>query len=183
MSPIDADDFARRALRGVARNRSVIVVPASVKGVWYLDRLSPGPRRRDQSVDGPEGATRMARAATESAGGTADLPLLTRRSSSPTSPPPMTTWVRTSPASVEHGVAALDERREDGDHHVLAGHVARPDPGVGGGVRIRLRGEEELLAPEPLIHPGDQGSDVTSDVEHHRSAPGRTLRPRRRACT
>ena len=42
MSPIDADDSPRRALRGVARNRSVIVMPASVKGVWYLDRLSPG---------------------------------------------------------------------------------------------------------------------------------------------
>ena len=39
--PIPPDRFARQALEGVARNRSMIVVPASVKSLWYLHRLSP----------------------------------------------------------------------------------------------------------------------------------------------
>lgn len=39
--PISADRFARRALEGVARNKSIIVVPASAKSLWYLQRLSP----------------------------------------------------------------------------------------------------------------------------------------------
>lgn len=39
--PMSADVFARRALREVARNRSIIVVPRSAKAFWYLQRLSP----------------------------------------------------------------------------------------------------------------------------------------------
>jgi NAD(P)-dependent dehydrogenase (short-subunit alcohol dehydrogenase family) len=36
-----ADRFARGALEGVAKNRGIIVVPASAKALWYLQRLSP----------------------------------------------------------------------------------------------------------------------------------------------
>src|SRR5438105_1750559 len=39
--PIPADEFASKALRRVARNRSVIVVPAAAKSLWYLQRFSP----------------------------------------------------------------------------------------------------------------------------------------------
>lgn len=39
--PVDVDGFARRALDQVARNRSIIVVPAAAKSLWYLQRLSP----------------------------------------------------------------------------------------------------------------------------------------------
>lgn len=39
--PVDVEGFARRALDQVARNRSIIVVPASAKPLWYLQRLSP----------------------------------------------------------------------------------------------------------------------------------------------
>jgi hypothetical protein len=39
--PIPAAVFARRALPQVARNRSVIVVPAAARSIWYLQRLSP----------------------------------------------------------------------------------------------------------------------------------------------
>jgi len=38
---ITADRLARGALRGVARNQGIIVVPASAKLLWYLQRLSP----------------------------------------------------------------------------------------------------------------------------------------------
>jgi NAD(P)-dependent dehydrogenase (short-subunit alcohol dehydrogenase family) len=38
---ITADRLARGALRGVARNHGIIVVPASSKALWYLQRLSP----------------------------------------------------------------------------------------------------------------------------------------------
>ncbi|MGZ8649496.1 MAG: SDR family NAD(P)-dependent oxidoreductase [Solirubrobacteraceae bacterium] len=41
MRPIEPEAFARRAVDGVLRNRSVIVVPAWFKVFWYLDRLSP----------------------------------------------------------------------------------------------------------------------------------------------
>lgn len=41
MSPMSADDLARRALRAVARNRAIIVIPAKVRAGWYLGRLSP----------------------------------------------------------------------------------------------------------------------------------------------
>ena len=36
-----AERFARQALEHVARNRAIIVVPASAKPFWYLHRLSP----------------------------------------------------------------------------------------------------------------------------------------------
>ncbi len=42
LKPIPAARFARAALRGVARNRGVIVAPASAKAVWYLQRFAPG---------------------------------------------------------------------------------------------------------------------------------------------
>lgn len=41
LSPMDADRFADGALRGVARNQPIIVVPGRAKGLWYLQRLSP----------------------------------------------------------------------------------------------------------------------------------------------
>jgi NAD(P)-dependent dehydrogenase (short-subunit alcohol dehydrogenase family) len=40
--PVPADDFARSALKGVERNRAVIVVPTSTKALWYLHRFAPG---------------------------------------------------------------------------------------------------------------------------------------------
>ncbi|MEY2458530.1 MAG: hypothetical protein QOG30_360 [Acidimicrobiaceae bacterium] len=39
--PMRADAFARAALRQVARNKAIIVVPRSAKSLWYLHRLSP----------------------------------------------------------------------------------------------------------------------------------------------
>jgi len=42
LKPMPAAQFARTALQGVARNRGVIVAPASAKAVWYLQRLAPG---------------------------------------------------------------------------------------------------------------------------------------------
>ena len=39
--PIPADRFARAALRDVARNKAIIVVPRRAKSLWYLHRLSP----------------------------------------------------------------------------------------------------------------------------------------------
>ena len=42
LTPMPAGRFARRALRGVARNKAIIVVPGSAKALWYLQRLSPG---------------------------------------------------------------------------------------------------------------------------------------------
>jgi NAD(P)-dependent dehydrogenase (short-subunit alcohol dehydrogenase family) len=39
--PMDVDEFANKALRGVQRNAEIIVVPAWWKAFWYLDRLSP----------------------------------------------------------------------------------------------------------------------------------------------
>jgi NAD(P)-dependent dehydrogenase (short-subunit alcohol dehydrogenase family) len=41
MSPMPADRLARIALRGVARNRAIIVAPRTVRAGWYLGRLSP----------------------------------------------------------------------------------------------------------------------------------------------
>jgi NAD(P)-dependent dehydrogenase (short-subunit alcohol dehydrogenase family) len=41
LAPMSADRFARLALRGVARNRAIIVVPRTVEAGWYLGRLSP----------------------------------------------------------------------------------------------------------------------------------------------
>jgi NAD(P)-dependent dehydrogenase (short-subunit alcohol dehydrogenase family) len=39
--PMDADVFATKALRAVARNEGIIVIPAWWKAFWYLERLSP----------------------------------------------------------------------------------------------------------------------------------------------
>jgi NAD(P)-dependent dehydrogenase (short-subunit alcohol dehydrogenase family) len=39
--PMPADRFATAALRGVERNRAVIVAPASTRALWRLHRLSP----------------------------------------------------------------------------------------------------------------------------------------------
>jgi hypothetical protein len=41
-SPIAPARFAGPALRGVARNKAVIIVPARAKGLWYLQRFLPG---------------------------------------------------------------------------------------------------------------------------------------------
>ena len=40
-TPGDADAFARRALRAVAKDRGIIVEPPSTRALWYLWRLSP----------------------------------------------------------------------------------------------------------------------------------------------
>ena len=39
--PISEDKFARAALRDIAHNKGIIVVPRSAKSLWYLQRLSP----------------------------------------------------------------------------------------------------------------------------------------------
>jgi NAD(P)-dependent dehydrogenase (short-subunit alcohol dehydrogenase family) len=39
--PMPADRFATAALRGVERNRAVIVAPASTRALWRLHRISP----------------------------------------------------------------------------------------------------------------------------------------------
>jgi short-subunit dehydrogenase len=39
--PIDVDRFARLALKGIQRDRGIVVVPASARSLWYLQRLSP----------------------------------------------------------------------------------------------------------------------------------------------
>jgi NAD(P)-dependent dehydrogenase (short-subunit alcohol dehydrogenase family) len=48
-TPIAPSRIAGPVLRGVARNRAVIIVPASAKGLWYLQRWSPG---AVQAIDG-----------------------------------------------------------------------------------------------------------------------------------
>lgn len=40
--PVDVDRFARLALKGIRRDRGIIVVPAAARSLWYLHRLSPG---------------------------------------------------------------------------------------------------------------------------------------------
>lgn len=45
-----ADAFASRALLGVARNRAIVIVPASIKPLWYLQRLSPSLMERVSRV-------------------------------------------------------------------------------------------------------------------------------------
>jgi short-subunit dehydrogenase len=39
--PISAEQFAQRALRAVAKNRAIIVIPSWWKLVWWLYRFSP----------------------------------------------------------------------------------------------------------------------------------------------
>ena len=41
LRPLDPDGFADRALRLVARDRAIIVVPMWWRLIWWLDRLSP----------------------------------------------------------------------------------------------------------------------------------------------
>lgn len=41
LKPIPPARFAEAALRGVARNKGLVVYPASARAVWYLNRLSP----------------------------------------------------------------------------------------------------------------------------------------------
>jgi NAD(P)-dependent dehydrogenase (short-subunit alcohol dehydrogenase family) len=40
-TPIPAEQFAVRALRNVARNKGIIVIPGKAKALWQLQRLSP----------------------------------------------------------------------------------------------------------------------------------------------
>jgi NAD(P)-dependent dehydrogenase (short-subunit alcohol dehydrogenase family) len=42
LTPIPAERFARTALRGIARRRSVVVAPRSAQAIWYLQRITPG---------------------------------------------------------------------------------------------------------------------------------------------
>ncbi|MEY2449380.1 MAG: hypothetical protein QOH79_2856 [Acidimicrobiaceae bacterium] len=39
--PVHVDRFARLALKGIERDRAIVVVPASARSLWYLHRLSP----------------------------------------------------------------------------------------------------------------------------------------------
>lgn len=41
MRPMSADRFADQALRGIERNKAIVIVPRSGQGLWYLQRLSP----------------------------------------------------------------------------------------------------------------------------------------------
>lgn len=41
MRPMAADRFAEQALRGIERNRAIVIVPRSGRGLWYLQRASP----------------------------------------------------------------------------------------------------------------------------------------------
>ncbi len=41
LKPLDAGRFASQALRGVARNQAIIIVPGRWKLAWWLHRLSP----------------------------------------------------------------------------------------------------------------------------------------------
>ncbi len=44
--PMDAVQFAARALQGVERNQRIIVVPRTAKALWYLHRISPAASER-----------------------------------------------------------------------------------------------------------------------------------------
>jgi short-subunit dehydrogenase len=39
--PMDPDRFAEKALRAVARNRAIIIIPGWWRMVWWVNRLSP----------------------------------------------------------------------------------------------------------------------------------------------
>jgi NAD(P)-dependent dehydrogenase (short-subunit alcohol dehydrogenase family) len=41
LRPMDADVFAQKVLRAVARNEGIIVIPRWWRAFWYIDRLSP----------------------------------------------------------------------------------------------------------------------------------------------
>jgi hypothetical protein len=40
--PMAPERFAEKALRAVAKNRAIIVIPSWWRVVWWLNRLSPG---------------------------------------------------------------------------------------------------------------------------------------------
>ncbi|TRW82384.1 SDR family oxidoreductase [Mycolicibacterium sp. 018/SC-01/001] len=50
LRPIEPDQFATAALRGVLRNQAIIVVPKWWKALWYLERLSPTLSMRTAAV-------------------------------------------------------------------------------------------------------------------------------------
>jgi len=41
MWPMPADRFAAQAMKGIERNKAIVIVPRTGKGLWYLQRLSP----------------------------------------------------------------------------------------------------------------------------------------------
>jgi NAD(P)-dependent dehydrogenase (short-subunit alcohol dehydrogenase family) len=41
MRPMAADRFAIQAMRGIDRNRAIVIVPRTGRGLWYLQRTSP----------------------------------------------------------------------------------------------------------------------------------------------
>jgi NAD(P)-dependent dehydrogenase (short-subunit alcohol dehydrogenase family) len=41
LRPLDARVFAEKALRAVARNKAIVVIPSWWKALWWLDRVSP----------------------------------------------------------------------------------------------------------------------------------------------
>jgi NAD(P)-dependent dehydrogenase (short-subunit alcohol dehydrogenase family) len=66
--PVAADRFARAALKGVAANRGIIVVPPSAKSLWYLNRLSPTLVERATSLLAKQVARSLVRPALPPAG-------------------------------------------------------------------------------------------------------------------
>lgn len=66
MSPMSAERFARIALRGVARNRGIIITPATPRIAWWLQRMSP--RAVDAVNRRAAGRVRVAMAALPGAG-------------------------------------------------------------------------------------------------------------------
>lgn len=50
LGPLDPDEHARKVLRGVDRNRAIIIHPAWWRALWYLDRLSPWLSERVQAA-------------------------------------------------------------------------------------------------------------------------------------
>jgi NAD(P)-dependent dehydrogenase (short-subunit alcohol dehydrogenase family) len=51
LTPMPADRFADAALRQVARNKAIIVVPPSARALWYLARCSPAVIERVNRVN------------------------------------------------------------------------------------------------------------------------------------
>jgi hypothetical protein len=39
---MDANEAAKKMLKGVARNKGVIIVPSKARILWWLFRISPG---------------------------------------------------------------------------------------------------------------------------------------------
>ncbi|MCP4199435.1 MAG: SDR family oxidoreductase [Proteobacteria bacterium] len=42
MKPMPADRFAKKVLRGVQKNKTIIIVPSWLRVIWWMDRLFPG---------------------------------------------------------------------------------------------------------------------------------------------